>query len=157
MMKFETRFRPIKGVLSLAAACLAFAGVARSAEAHTAFARGHLSTHQVECPTMCTSGTLTGGGLAGAFDWTLTSMNSTPNPDVVLLVGVVTVTTSSGTLHGIDLTLWNLATGQFVDNTTFTSGTGSFAQARGDLLLIGKFDVAGGTGESDYRAIIKTP
>ena len=156
MTKYTAAVRSASLVLSLGAALLTFDATS-PADAHSyEFHTGKLTTHQVPCPTLCTTGPLT-GGLAGTMDWTMTSMNSTPNPDVVILIGVLSVTTSDGSMSGPDVTLWNLSTGQFVDNTTFTSGTGSFAGAKGDLFLVGKFDLAGGTGASDYRAIVKKP
>jgi PPE-repeat protein len=148
------RNQPAKWLLPLAMAALALGGTSKPAEAHLEFETGTLSTHLVACDTLCTSGTLT-GGLAGRLDFTLTTMNATPNPDVVILLGTITVTTATGTLSGPDVTLWNLSTGQFVDNTTFNAGTGSFAGAKGDLLIIGTFDLAAGVGASNYRAIVK--
>jgi hypothetical protein len=156
MKKVITRNRPTKFLLPLAVAALALGGTSTPAEAGLDYETGSLSSHLVACETLCTSGTMT-GGLAGTMDYTLTTMNATPNPDVVILIGTLTVTTATGTLKGPDVTLWNLSTGQFVDNTTFNSGTGAFAGAKGDLLIIGNFDLAAGTGSSTYRAIIKTP
>jgi hypothetical protein len=146
----------MKFLFPLAAAAMALGGTTKSADARIEFEMGTLTSHQVPCATLCTSGTFT-GGLAGTMDWTMTTMNSTPNPDVVVLHGVLTVTTAAGTMRGPDVTLWNLATGQFVDNTLLNTGTGAFAGVKGDLLIIGAFDLAGGEGSSNYRAIIKTP
>jgi hypothetical protein len=150
-----TRNQPAKYLFPLAMAALALVGTSKPAEADIDFEKGTLSTHLVACDTLCTTGTLT-GGLAGTLDFTLTTMTATSNPDVVILMGVITVTTPDGTLTGPDVTLWNLATGQFVDNTTFNAGTGAFAGAKGDLLIIGTFDLAAGVGSSNYRAIVKT-
>ncbi len=155
-MKKTVRNQTAKLVLPLAMAALTLGGGSKPAEAGLDFERGSLSTHLVACDTLCTAGTLT-GGITGTFQWTLATMTATANPDVVILNGTVNVTTATGTLTGPDVTLWNLATGNFVDNTTFTAGTGAFAGAKGDLLLIGSFDLAAGTGASTYRAIIKTP
>jgi hypothetical protein len=91
------------------------------------------------------------------MDWVMTEMNATPNPDVVVLVGVLTVTTATGTMSGPDVTLWNLSTGHFIDNTTLNSGTGAYEGVKGNLLIIGAFDLAGGEGASNYHAIVKTP
>jgi hypothetical protein len=156
MKKMFVRNQPAKVLFPVAMAVLALGGTSKRAEAHIEFESGTLNTHLVACDTLCTSGTLS-GGLAGTLDYTLTTMNATPNPDVVILIGTITVTTATGTLSGPDVTLWNLSTGQFVDNTTFNAGTGAFAGAKGDLLIIGNFDLAAGVGSSNYRAIIKTP
>jgi hypothetical protein len=157
MKKTTVRNGPAKLLFPLAMAALALGVTSKPAEAGLDFTTGSLATHLVACDTLCTAGTLTGGRLAGTFQWTLTTMTSTANPDVVILNGTVVVTTATGTMTGPDVTLWNLATGNFVDNTTMTAGTGAFAGVKGDLLLIGAFDLAAGTGASTYRAIIKTP
>ena len=156
MKRSTTRNRPLKYVFPLALAALGLGGTTKSADAHIEFEMGSLTSHQVPCDTLCTTGTFT-GGLAGTMDWTMTEMHSTPNPDVVILTGVLTVTTATGTISGPDVTLWTLATGQFIDNTKLTNGSGAFAGAKGDLLIIGAFDLAGGEGASTYRAIVKTP
>src|SRR5687767_781775 len=87
-----------------------FGGVS-TARANSKSLSGTLTTHQVDCPTLCTAGTLT-GTLAGTFSWTMSSMTATSIPDVFILYGDFVITTSSGTLTGTDITLWNVATGQ---------------------------------------------
>src|SRR5690349_11215985 len=95
---------------------------AAHAEAHPTLHTftGGFTSHQVECDTFCTGGPLT-GGLAGTLGWRMDTMEATEDPDVVKLVGVNTVTTASGTFSGIDYTLWNVATGDFVDVTIVSS------------------------------------
>ncbi|MET0594349.1 MAG: hypothetical protein ABW133_16725 [Polyangiaceae bacterium] len=156
MKRSTTRKGPMKLLFPLAIAAMALGGTTKSADAHIEFEMGSLTSHQVPCATLCTTGTFT-GGLAGTMDWTMIEMHATPNPDVVVLTGVLTVTTATGTMSGPDVTLWNLATGQFIDNTKLNSGSGAFAGVKGDLLIIGAFDLAGGEGASTYRAIVKTP
>lgn len=114
---------------------------------------GGLTTEQVECETMCTEGPLT-GGLAGTLEWTMDSMETTDDPDVVTFVGVNTVTTDQGTLVGTDYGIWNLVTGEFVDYTIFTQGTGVYAGKRGTLLIIGYFDPVSATGASNYVSVL---
>jgi hypothetical protein len=145
-----------KLILCLAVAVMALVGTSKPAKADIDLEVGTLSTHLVACETLCTSGTLT-GGLSGTLDYALTTMNATPNPDVVVLHGVITVTREGGSLTGPDVTLWNLATGHFVSSTKFTSGTGMYAGATGNLFIVGNFNLAEGTGSSNYTAIIKTP
>jgi hypothetical protein len=145
-----------KWLFPAAVAALTVGGTSKPAEARVQFETGTFSSHLVPCDTLCTTGPLT-GGISGTVDYVLSTMNSTPNPDVVILIGTITVTTATGTLSGPDVTLWNLATGQFIDNTTINAGTGAYAGATGDLLLIGSFDMVAGTGFSNSRAIIKTP
>jgi hypothetical protein len=117
---------------------------------------GGFTSSLVECDTMCTGGPLT-GGLAGTLAWRLDVMESTSNPDVVKLVGVNTITTPTGTLSGTDYTLWNLATGEFVDFTIISSGTGAYAGVTGTLLISGSFDPVAGTGTSQYLAVLRFP
>jgi hypothetical protein len=114
---------------------------------------GTLSTEAVACDTFCTEGPLT-GGLAGTLEWTMDTMTETANPDVVTFVGVNTVTTAHGTLVGTDYGIWNVATGEFIDFTVFSHGTGAYAGKRGTLLIIGEFDAASGTGHSSYTAVV---
>lgn len=157
MKRSTTRNRSMKFLFSLAVMGVALGGTSKSADAHDIeFEKGTLTSHQVPCDTLCTTGTFT-GGLAGRMDWVMTEMISTPNPDVVVLHGVLTVTTAEGTMSGPDVTLWNLATGQFIDDTRLNRGTGAYAGVRGNLFILGAFDLAGGEGASNYRAIFKTP
>lgn len=114
---------------------------------------GGLTTEQVECDTLCTTGPLT-GGLAGQLDFTMDSMEETNDPDVVTYVGVNTITTPQGTIAGTDYGIWNLVTGEFVDFTVFSEGTGAFEGKRGTLLIIGAFDPVTGTGHSNYVAVV---
>jgi len=118
--------------------------------------KGTLTTEQVPCDSLCTAGPLT-GGLAGTLEFTMDSMTETSLPDVVIYTGVNTVTTADGTLTGTDYGIWNLATGEFVDYTTFTSGTGRYAGAHGTLVIAGRFDPVTGEGSSNYKALVLTP
>lgn len=142
----------LKTLTALLACCLLW-GV--TADAHPRFKtyRGGFTSSQVECDTLCTGGPLT-GGLAGSLAWRMDSMEATSDPDVVKLVGVDTVTTESGTISGPDYTLWNLATGDFVDVALLTSGTGAYAGLRGTLVIQGGFDPAAGQGTSKYVAVL---
>jgi hypothetical protein len=83
------------------------------------------------------------------------TMEATADPDVVKLVGVNTITTATGSFSGVDYTFWNLATGDFLDVTVVSGGTGSFAGAKGTLIISGVFDPASGQGTSNYLAVLK--
>ena len=129
---------------------------AATAEAHfpkdlTLF--GGLTTHQVACASLCTEGPLT-GGLPGTLDFTMASMTATETPNVVTYIGTNTITTKLGTLKGTDYGIWNLATGEFVDYTTFSSGTGLYTGATGSFTIAGAFDPDSGTGSSHYTAAL---
>jgi hypothetical protein len=115
---------------------------------------GGLTTHQVDCQTLCTEGQLT-GGLAGKLEFTMSSMEETNNPDVARYEGVNTITTADGTISGMDWGLWNLVTGEFIDFTIFDQGTGAFAGKHGTLLIAGTFDPVEGVGASNYVAFIR--
>jgi hypothetical protein len=134
---------------------LLWTGSARADKCIETYTGGFTST-QVECDTLCTGGPLT-GGLAGQLSWRMDSMEATDDPNVVKLVGVNTITTADGTLSGTDYTIWNLATGQFIDFTVIDTGTGAFEGVRGTLIISGTFDPVAGAGTSNYIAILKLP
>jgi len=146
----------LKNLLLSAASCLLLWSVHADAHVKVKTYAGGFTSSQVECPTLCTGGPLT-GGLAGSLSWTMSTMESTSDPDVVKLVGVDTVTTATGSISGPDITLWNLATGDFIDVAIINHGTGSFAGAHGSLVIQGGFDPASGHGTSNYVAVITTP
>lgn len=145
----------LKAVTALLASCLLWS---MTADAHVRIRTytGGFTSSQIECDTLCTGGPLT-GGLAGSLSWRMESMEATSDPNVVKLVGVDTVTTAEGTLSGPDYTLWNLATGDFVDVAVLNSGTGAFAGAHGTLVIRGGFDPALGQGTSNYIALVSLP
>lgn len=116
---------------------------------------GTLTTHAVPCDTLCTEGPLT-GFFSGKLEFTMHDMVPTGIPNVSRYTGVNTVTTDKGTLVGNDVGYWNLSTGEFIDYTTFSSGTGVYANAHGSLTIVGKFDQVGG-GFSHYVAVVTTP
>jgi len=149
------RSRP-RNLLVLLAGCLLSWSL--TADAHPRIQRytGEFSSSQVECDTLCTGGPLS-GGLSGKLSWKMDRMEATNDPNVVRLVGVDTVTTSRGTLSGPDYTLWNLATGDFIDVALIDQGTGAFAGARGTLIIQGAFDPAAGQGTSHYVALLTLP
>jgi hypothetical protein len=147
----------LKTLTALFAGCLLWSVTADAHVRLKTYKGGFTSSQIVEgCDSLCTGGPLT-GGLAGSLYWHMDSMEATSDPDVVKLVGVDTVTTASGTLSGPDYTLWNLATGDFVDVAVINSGTGAFAGAHGTLVIQGGFDPASGQGTSNYVALITTP
>jgi hypothetical protein len=145
----------LKTLMALCASCLLWS-VTADAHLRVKTFTGGFTSSQVECDTLCTGGPLT-GGLAGSLSWRMDTMEATSDPDVVKLVGVDTVTTATGTLSGPDYTLWNLATGDFVDVAVINSGTGAFTGAHGTLVIQGGFDPAAGQGTSNYIAVLSLP
>ena len=142
-------------VVMLASCLLLWAAPADAHVKVKTFTGGFTSSQVFPCDTLCTGGPLT-GGLAGTLAWRMDTMEATDDPDVVKLVGVNTVTTATGSFSGIDYTFWNLATGDFVDITVVNGGgTGSFAGAKGTLIITGFFDPASGQGVSNYIAVLK--
>jgi hypothetical protein len=141
--------------MALSASCLLWSVTADAHVRIKTFSGGFTSS-QVECDTLCTGGPLT-GGLAGSLSWRMDTMEATSDPNVVKLVGVDTVTTATGTLSGPDYTLWNLATGDFVDVAVINNGTGVFTGAHGTLVIQGGFDPAAGQGTSNYIAVVSLP
>lgn len=117
--------------------------------------RGHLTTKQVDCASLCTQGPLT-GDLRGQLDFTLATLEDTPTPNVARYDGVNTITTKYGSFTGPDYGVWNLKTGQFTDYTEITSGTGIFAHVKGTMTIVGAFDPVSGTGSSEWRIVFAT-
>lgn len=147
----------LKALTGLLASCLLWSVTADAHVRVRTYTGGFTSSQIAEnCDSLCTGGPLT-GGLAGSLYWHMDSMEATSDPNVVKLVGVDTVTTPTGTLSGPDYTLWNLATGDFVDVAIINSGTGAFAGAHGTLVIQGGFDPASGQGTSNYIAVVTTP
>jgi hypothetical protein len=114
---------------------------------------GDLTTRQVECPTLCTQGVMT-GGLAGRLDFVMETMTPTDDPNVFLYTGTNKVTTPTGTLAGTDHGIWNIATGEFVDFTIFSTATGAYRNKRGTFTITGIFDPVIGQGHSKYVAVL---
>ncbi len=146
----------LKTLLTSVASCGLLWSVTADAHLRLTTYTGGFTSSQVECDTLCTGGPLT-GGLAGSLSWRMDSMQATSDPNVVKLIGVDTVTTATGSLSGPDYTLWNLATGDFVDVAVINTGTGAFAGAHGTLVIQGGFDPATGQGTSNYLALITLP
>ncbi|MES1185839.1 MAG: hypothetical protein ABUL60_18645 [Myxococcales bacterium] len=145
----------LKTLLALSASCLLWS-VTADAHVRIKTFTGGFTSSQVECDTLCTGGPLT-GGLAGSLSWRMDTMEATSDPNVVKLVGVDTVTTATGTVSCPDYTLWNLATGDFVDVAVINNGTGAFTGAHGTLVIQGGFDPAAGQGTSNYIAVLSLP
>ena len=142
-----------KSILAVLTTCVALVGAPGLAHADSPVLAGTLTTHQVECPTLCTTGVMT-GGLAGRLDWVMDTMTPTDNPDVFLYTGTNTVTTASGTLAGTDHGIWNIVTGEFVDYTNFSLETGAYRKKRGSLSITGVFDPVAGQGHSNYFSVL---
>jgi len=146
----------LKTLITLSASCVLLWAVTADAHLRIQTLTGGFTSSQVACDTLCTGGPLT-GGLAGTLSYRLDTMESTRDPDVVKLVGVDTITTATGTLSIPDTTLWNLATGEFIDLGVVSSGTGAYAGVHGTLIIQGSFDPAAGHGTSNYIALLKFP
>ena len=142
-------------VTTLATCLLLWTGTADAHLRIKTFLGGFTSHQVLPCDTLCTGGPLT-GGLAGTLSWHMDLMEPTDDPDVVKLTGVNTITTATGTLSGVDITFWNLVTGEFIDITNVNSGTGAFAGVHGSLVISGTFDPAAGAGTSTYVAVLAT-
>ena len=148
-----------KLVRKLFAAAL-FAGASlgwdSGAEAHGGpmILKGGLTTTQVECASLCTAGTLT-GDIRGKLEFTMATMTDTETPNVAHYTGTNVVKTPWGTFSGPDYGVWNLATGEFVDYTEITSGTGIYAGLRGSMSIMGVFDPVAGAGSSTWRTSIQ--
>src|SRR5689334_6030259 len=78
------------GTAAFLGVTLAWGGFADAHGSHEL--RGHLTTHQVDCDSLCTEGPIT-GDLTGTLDFTLDSLDATPTPNVSRYVGVNTIRT----------------------------------------------------------------
>jgi hypothetical protein len=117
---------------------------------------GTFTTHVVPCDTLCTESAYL-GSLVGTSHFTLISLESTADPDVVRYVGNLVLHTASGDLIGQDVGLWNLATGKYTDAYQVRSGTGIYAGMTGSLSLRGTLDAVTGTGASKYKGELEFP
>src|SRR6188768_532912 len=146
--------KSLRAILTVTALVGASLGWSTGAEAHRYGPRifeGELTTHQVECATLCTEGALT-GDIRGKLEFTMATMTQTGTPNVATYIGVNVITTRLGTLTGTDYGVWNLATGEFTDYTEFTGGTGIYRGVKGSMSIMGVFDPVAGKGASDWRA-----
>lgn len=147
-------------LMKISCAAALFAGATLGwdggAEAHggSRVLKGHLTTEQVECASLCTEGELT-GDIRGKLEFTMATMTETETPNVANYTGVNVITTSRGSFSGPDYGVWNLETGEFVDYTEITHGTGIFAGVHGSLSIMGVFDPVAGAGSSSWRAALK--
>jgi hypothetical protein len=117
---------------------------------------GTFTTHVVPCETLCTESSYH-GSLVGTSNFTLISLDPTADPNVVRYVGNLVLHTADGDLIGVDVGLWNLATGKYTDSYQVTSGTGIYTSATGLLRLRGTLDATTGTGSSRYDGTITFP
>lgn len=127
------------------------------AEAGCKSVNGHLEETQVTpLPGLTTTGRLI-GGLQGRYDFTLTGGTGLPT-GVILFTGESVITTKSGALHLTEAgALDGASPGNFADLQTIVAGTGAFTGASGQIFLTGNFDLATGSGVSDYRGVVCIP
>ncbi|MGE5783388.1 MAG: hypothetical protein ACM3ZE_02315 [Myxococcales bacterium] len=146
--------KAFSGLVALGLVC--GLGLIPSADACVRHLTGTLTTSAVECATLCTAGPLT-GDLNGKFEFVMQEMVETGVPNVVRYTGTNTITTDKGTLVGNNVGYWNLSTGECVDYTDLTTGTGVYAGAHGQLTIAGRYDPNTGLGANKYIAFITTP
>jgi len=149
-----TAGKSLRTILTATALVGASLGWSAGADAHNQgpyVVKGQLTTHQVECSTLCTEGLLT-GDVRGKLEFTMATMTQTDTPNVATYIGVNVITTRLGTLTGTDYGVWNLVTGEFTDYTEFTSGTGIYRGVHGSMSIMGVLDPVAGKGASDWRA-----
>lgn len=113
---------------------------------------GHLEEMQAAGPGFSVVGRLF-GGIQGTDNTTLLSVSPTDpsTPTVVHFVGKSVFETKTGDIRLTVSGAFDVATGKFSDLFTVTGGTGEWSGASGQIHLIGFFDLASGTGESDFR------
>lgn len=96
----------------------------------------------IGCPTgalLCTRGTIT-GGVNGSFTLKLLSTLPAPDPGIFYFTGLLAVHTATGnlncTLDGAE-NASSSSDGAFGEICVISSGTGTYANAKGDLRMIG--------------------
>ena len=140
---------------------LLFAGVLASSPS-AARADGNLEVHGtfttsiVPCDTLCTH-SIYMGDLIGTSDFTLISLESTQNPNVMRYKGNLVLHTAAGDLIGEDVGYWNLVNGVYNDVFQVMSGTGAYEGATAVFHLHGNLDPGTGVGSSIYNGSIYLP
>ena len=126
----------------------------------------HLVSIQDGCASpvgLCTTGRVW-GGIQGTYEFTMTNaiQNGEPTvPTILFFTGQSVVTLNNGdTVLGTDTGAIDPPPGQggFASLITFRhGGTGSTANATGQIRLRGEFDPIAGTTSGDYLGTICTP
>jgi hypothetical protein len=160
-------YRPVHIFIFLFAATLAFSVPGFSDQQCKPIVgsfEAHVVTEGCESAVgLCTAGRVW-GGIQGTYAFTMT--NATPNgeptvPTVLFFTGHSVVTLKSGdVVLGTDTGSIDLPPGQggFASLITFhPGGTGSTANATGQIRLRGDFDPIAGTTSGDYLGTICTP
>lgn len=135
-----------------------------SAESHTEFVKGHISSESLtgpECTSpvgLCTVGRFS-GGIQGRFVFTATALTPTPDTPqtgVMHYIGDIVIHTKQGDIIIKDSGAFNTlpgGTGDVGSVSTITSGTGRWARASGHIHIAGTFTPADG-GDSDFEGEI---
>ncbi len=110
---------------------------------------------------LCTAGRVW-GGIQGTYEFTMSSAAPNGKPDVptiLFFTGHSTVTLKSGdVVLGTDTGVIALPPGNggFASLITFNGGTGTMANATGQIRLRGDFDPVAGTTSGDYLGTVCT-
>lgn len=136
------------------------AGAVASGDARCRPVAGKLDEAQVDAPpgVFAAEGRLT-GGIHGTDRFTMRFEDlSDPIPGTTVshFVGRSVITTRTGEIDTIVVGAFDTQSGRFSDLFTIVGGTGKWAGATGQLHLFGVFDLASGTGTSDYRGEVCT-
>jgi hypothetical protein len=108
---------------------------------------------------LCTAGRVW-GGVQGTYQFVMTSLQpSGAVPSIMFFTGDSTIALKSGdTVLGIDTGSIDLGpNGGFASLITFNGGTGSHANASGQIRLRGELSQADGTTIGDYLGTICAP
>jgi hypothetical protein len=143
------RPRAVLALLATALAAVAFALLGPFAPANASTSTVNVAgtfsfkgSLLVGCPTgslLCTSGSMN-GGVHGNFTMNLISALPAPDPGVQYFTGKLTLTSLAGKLNCTLDGAANFNTtseGEFGEICVITGGTGTYANAKGDLRMIG--------------------
>ncbi|HEY4240843.1 MAG TPA: hypothetical protein VGM88_13565 [Kofleriaceae bacterium] len=112
---------------------------------------GTLDTQIVACAGLCTESAWD-GTISGTSTFSLISLTDTGLDNVSEYRGNLVITEDDGhELIGTDDGLWNLETGNFVEELTITQG------ASGTILLWGVLDPVSGVGSTHYLGVLRLP
>jgi len=112
---------------------------------------GTLETQIVPCAGLCTESAWD-GTISGTSTFSLISLTDTGIENVSEYRGHLVITEDNGhVLEGDDDGVWNLVTGEFVEELTISTG------ASGAIVLWGVLDPVSGEGNTHYVGALRLP
>ncbi len=117
---------------------------------------GHLTEQAINPSPLQTVGAIK-GSLSGDYSLTVTSAFPSTTPNVLLFNGSSSIHTSRGDLNLTEAGVVDQVTEAITEIWTVQSGTGSYANASGQIFATGNFSFVTGKGAGIIRGEICTP